>query len=128
MKCTHIALQVSNVDRSIEFYRRYCNMHVVQDRVDSFRVVWMGWEDRHPRFVIVLLEKQYEENRQPDLQHIGMSVASREEVDAIYARAAADGSPVMWQPVDAGEIVGYFCGVADPDGNMVEFSYGQELG
>ncbi|MCZ6873564.1 MAG: VOC family protein, partial [bacterium] len=23
---------------------------------------------------------------------------------------------------------GYYCGVRDPDGNMVEFSYGQPLG
>jgi len=29
--------------------------------------------------------------------------------------------------VYAGPIVGYFCIVTDPDGNQVEFSYGQPI-
>ena len=31
-------------------------------------------------------------------------------------------------PRDAGPIVGYYCIVNDPDGNLVEFSHGQSLG
>jgi len=30
-------------------------------------------------------------------------------------------------PVYAGPVVGYFCLVEDPDGNHVEFSYGQPI-
>jgi hypothetical protein len=29
--------------------------------------------------------------------------------------------------VYAGPVVGYFCIVSDPDGNQVEFSYGQPI-
>lgn len=128
MKCTHVALQVRDIERSIAFYQKYCGMRVVQDRTDSFRVVWMGWGEQPPRFVIVLLGTPYEVNRQPPFQHLGMAVTDRDEVDAVYAQATASGITTVWPPTDGGPIVGYFCGVADPDSNMVEFSYGQRLG
>ena len=128
MKCTHVALQVRDIEKSIAFYERYCAMQIVQDRTDDFRVVWIGWGEGPPKFVIVLLHAPYESNRQPPYQHIGMAVDSRQDVDDIYARAVADGIANVWAPMDGGAIVGYFCGVADPDGNMVEFSCGQRLG
>ena len=128
MKCTHVALQVRDIEGSIAFYRRYCGMCVVQDRTDDFRVVWLGWGEQPPKFALVLLEKAYERNEPPPLQHIGMAVERREEVDAVAERARADGLEVEWPPVDAGPIVGYFCGFRDPDGNVVEFSHGQPLG
>lgn len=128
MKCTHVALQVRDIERTIAFYRRYCGMGVVKDRTDAFRVVWIGWGEDPPRFVLVLLDKGYEANRQPEYQHIGLAVDSRAEVDEIAARARGDGREVDWPPQDGGPIVGYFCGLRDPDGNMVEFSYGQRIG
>jgi len=128
IKCTHVALQVRDIERSIAFYRKYCGMRIVRDRTDSFRVVWMGWGEQPPRFVIVLLDSPYEVNRQPPYQHLGMAVASREAVDALHAQAVAEGLSPTWPPTDGGPVVGYFCGIADPDGNMVEFSFGQELG
>lgn len=104
-------------------------MQTVHDRdSNGTRVAWLGWGEDPPRFVIVLIEKDYAENRQPEFQHIGMAVESRAEVDAIFAAAQAAGIDGLWPPVDAGAIVGYYCGVPDPDGNLVEFSYGQRIG
>ena len=129
MKCTHIALQVRDIARSIAFYERYCGMGIVHDRMsDPLRVVWLGWGEDPPKFVIVLIHESYETNVQPPGQHIGMAVDSREEVDAIYDRARADGLEGLWEPADAGPIVGYYCGLPDPDGNIIEFSYGQRIG
>ncbi len=131
MKCTHIALQVRDPDASIAFYQRYCGMRVVHQRPSASgtgTVTWLGWGEDPPRFVIVLIEGDYEKNIQPQWQHLGMAVESREEVDAIYVRAEAEGLKGLWPPVDAGPIVGYYCGVPDPDDNMVEFSFGQRIG
>ena len=128
MKCTHVALQVLDIERAIAFYRRYCGMQVVHDRTDEFRVAWLGWGEDPPRFAIVLLAKPYPTNTQPPFQHIGLAVDSRSEVDVIAQRAATDGLGVIWPPRDGGPIVGYFCGLQDPDGNIVEFSFGQRLG
>jgi hypothetical protein len=69
----------------------------------------------------------YTSNSQPPFRHIGLAIDSRAEIDAIAARAAADELDVIWQPRDGGPIVGYFCGLRDPDGNIVEFSFGQRL-
>lgn len=130
MKCTHIALQVRDADASIAFYLRFCNMRVVHDRnsTDGSRVVWLGWGEDPPKFVIVLIEEAYEKNIQPRWQHIGMAVDSRSEVDNAYRKGEADGITGLWPPIDAGPIVGYYSGVPDPDGNMVEFSFGQRIG
>ncbi len=129
MKCTHVGLQVRDLEKSVAFYERYCGMRVVHDRLsDDTRVKWLGWGEDPPRFVIVLLASAYQTNVQPPWQHIGMAVDSRSEVDAIYAKAKADGLENLWPPVEAGPIVGYYCGVGDPDGNIVEFSYGQRIG
>jgi len=130
MKCTHIALQVNNVEKSISFYREFCGMKVIHDRGDADvgRVVWLGWGEDPPKFVIVLLAKTYETNVQPPWQHVGMAVDSRREVDAAYEKAQAAGLENLWAPFDGGAIVGYYCGVPDPDGNMIEFSFGQRIG
>jgi catechol 2,3-dioxygenase-like lactoylglutathione lyase family enzyme len=130
MKCTHVALQVNDIDRSIAFYDHFCGMNVIHDRGDADvgRVVWLGWGEDPPKFVIVLLAKPYATNIQPPWQHIGMAVDSRAEVDLAFAKARAAGLTNIWPPVDGGEIVGYYCGVGDPDGNVVEFSFGQRIG
>ncbi len=129
MKCTHVAIQSRDLSRTIEFYHRYCGMSVVHDRTsDSGRVVWLGWGEDPPTFVIVAIEEAYEQNIHPRLQHIGMAVETKTEVDAIHQRAVIDGIGDLWPPTDGGPIVGCFCAVPDPDGNRVEFSFGQRIG
>ncbi len=128
MKCTHVALQVRDMGATAAFYERCCGMKVVHERREDSQVVWMGWGEDPPKFVIVLIAKPYEQNVQPPWQHIGMAVDSREDVDAIYKQAEADLLTDLWPPTDGGTIVGYYCGLLDPDGNRVEFSYGQRIG
>ncbi|MNR46440.1 Glyoxalase-like domain protein [compost metagenome] len=62
-----------------------------------------------------------------DYSHLGFAVDSRERVDAIAAQAEAAGC-LVWPPRDEPYPVGYYCGLRDPAGNYVEFSYGQPLG
>ena len=57
----------------------------------------------------------------------GFALESRADVERIAAMAAADGC-LIWPPRDEPYPVGYYCGLRDPAGNYVEFSYGQPLG
>ena len=125
---THIALRASNVDDSIQFYRRYAGLNVVHDRTDDgTRVVWLSEVEEDPQFVIVVMGMPADE-QQPlrPVDHLGFSVASRTEVDRLGALAEKEGSLVL-APVEYGPVVGYICEVSDPDGNVCEFSHGQPI-
>jgi len=58
--------------------------------------------------------------------HLGFDVDDPAEVDAIAERGRAAGC-LHWEPADHPPPVGYLCALADPDGNVVEFSHGQGL-
>ena len=125
---THLALGVRDLDRTIEFYSRHAKLHVVHDRHDGHaRVVWLSERAEEPDFVLVLFEVRAEPPVAPStLQHLGFAVESREEVEAAAEAGRREGV-LMIPPTDAGPIVGYFCIMQDPDGNQVEFSYGQPI-
>lgn len=125
---THVALGVRDLDRTIAFYRKHVQLHVVHERNDGgMRVVWISEREQDPHFVLVLFEVPAEPALGPStLQHLGFALASRAEVDAAAAAARADGVLAL-EPTDAGPVVGYICIVRDPDGNQVEFSYGQPI-
>jgi catechol 2,3-dioxygenase-like lactoylglutathione lyase family enzyme len=125
---THLALGVRDLERTITFYRRHARLHVVHDRLDGdARVVWLSERAEEPDFVLVLFEVRADPPVAPStLMHLGFAVDSREDVDA----AAEEGrrqDVLMIPPHYAGPVVGYFCILRDPDGNQVEFSYGQPI-
>ncbi len=126
---THVALGVRNLEQTVSFYCKYAKMHLVHDRQErGSRVVWLGTEPRDNHFVIVAFERSSPGGggTTASLQHLGFAVASRAEVDAVAAAARAD-DVLLQEPRDAGPVVGYFCLLADPDGNQVEFSFGQPI-
>lgn len=127
---THIALLVSDVDRTADFYIKYCGLKVIERRLDpktGFRVIWLGQDIKN--FVIVAFEgenKPIQSITKP-LSHLGFSVKSKEEVNQIAEIAHKDGL-LNYGPVYFDSDVGYICEVLDPDLNSVEFSFGQKLG
>jgi catechol 2,3-dioxygenase-like lactoylglutathione lyase family enzyme len=122
-----VALWTADIQRSVDFYRKYCGLEVVHDRneADGGRVVWVG-EHKRPRFVIVLIKRPVARSAPNSFAHFGFSCRSREEVDERASLARAD-EILELAPRDAGPIVGYFCMIRDPDGNSVEFSFGQAI-
>ena len=134
---THVALRCADLDRSIDFYLRWCGLEVLHRRADPaldgkglMHVAWLG---RRPQpgvqsdFVIVFLQVRTPPGATSLFDHLGFSVPSRAEVDALAERGTAEGL-LHWPAEEHGPMVGYLCAVKDPDGNVVEFSCGQKLG
>ena len=123
---THITFAVSDIDRSIEFYSSFCNLVVLRDRrLEGGGTVWLGPETRHgenPTFVMVLGKGEINYR----LDHLGFQCDAREQVDQIAARAKQLGILEL-PPTDSGAPVGYFTMLHDPDGHLVEFTYGQPI-
>lgn len=134
---THMAFVVGDLDATIAFYAKYARMVVVHERKDASsgtRVAWLSDRTRPfvlvcvalpravPRFVLRTAKKLLF-----SFEHVGVGCASREEVDRLAAEGARDGC-LRRPPTDSGPPVGYWCFLADPDGNSLELSYGQEVG
>ena len=125
---THIALPVSNLEQSIEFYSLYAKMQVVHQRIDGEENVAVAWlSDGTRPFVIVLIQRPSIHPVLSPPAHLGVGCKSQGEVDALCDRAAREGLLVQ-EPKDSGYPVGYLGLLRDPDGHTLELSYGQEIG
>ena len=126
LRWTHITIAVSNIDRSIEFYRSFCGLTVVRDRRrEGGGTVWLGPETpagQNPAFVLVIGEGEVTSR----MDHLGFQCDQREQVDQIAERARQAGI-LIEPPTDVGGSVGYFTMLRDPDGHLVEFTNGQPI-
>lgn len=126
---THIALHVPDLDACIAFYRDFCGMQIIHQRPGKgSKIVWMAEPGKEHEFIFVLMPggvlRHLTAN---DYSHFGFAMDSRTAVDELAARAQTAGC-LIWPPRDEPYPVGYYCGLRDPAGNYVEFSYGQPLG
>jgi len=126
---THLALHVKELNACVAFYKKYCKLQVIHEREKhNKKIVWMAEENKEHTFVIVFLEGgPYHNQVATDYSHLGFAVESKAEVERISQIAEQDGI-LEWRPVQEPYPVGYYCGVKDPNGIFVEFSYGQPLG
>ena len=123
---THIALVVSDIERSIAFYERYAHMRVVhrRDEPDGSTIAWVS--DLTRPFAIVLAHGPRREVGLGPFAHLGVGCASRAEVDRLAALARAEGC-LRSGPKDWGPPIGYVALLRDPDGHTLELSFGQEV-
>lgn len=119
---THVALPVTDLERSKAFWADYARMRVVHSRPE---VVWLC--DGTRPFVIVLVETGEVHEPLRPFAHLGVACATRAEVDRLAERARADGI-LIGGPNDSGPPVGYWAFIRDPDGHTLEVSHGQEVG
>jgi lactoylglutathione lyase len=123
---THITINVSDLNRSVEFYTSLCGLSIVRDRrLEGRHNVWLGPatpSGQNPIFVVVVVQDEVKAR----LDHFGFQCESRAEVDRI-AELARQRDILVEPPVDLGGVVGYFTMVRDPDGHLIEFTFGQPL-
>ncbi|QZZ18590.1 VOC family protein [Leptothermofonsia sichuanensis E412] len=121
---THVALPVTNLDASIAFYKKYAHMSVVHYRVDhpGIAVAWIT--DLTRPFVIVLLQQPEVNHALRSPGHLGVACKTREEVDRLCQEARNENC-LEKGPEDFGPPVGYWAFLRDPDGHILELSYGQ---
>lgn len=123
----HIALLTADIDGAVRFYRDWVGMRVIHDRCDpgsTHRVVWVRLaEDDNSLTLVLIQSEEAGPNGWPRgaMNHFGFHVSSRAEVDGIADRARRQGI-LRDEPQYAGPVVGYFCTIRDPDGNLLEFS------
>lgn len=127
---THVALHVRDLAACVAFYSDFCGLVVVHERGEpgDRHAVWLAQAGREREFIFVLLPGgPGRDQGERDFSHFGFALESRATVDAI-AKKARDAGCLIWEPREDPYPVGYYCGLRDPDGNAVEFSYGQPLG
>src|SRR5512132_3043037 len=84
VRWTHVVLKVSDLDRSIAFYRRLCALEVVRDGRPTGHTVWLAppaAPGAPPPFVLVL----YLAPVDCRVDHLGFQCGSRAEVDHVAA-------------------------------------------
>ena len=130
---THIALQVSDIKASIEWYSLHTPLELLDQREDANGFgAWLGHRD-NPDAPFILVLAQFFSGKSPygdatsrigPFGHLGIELETRDAVDAAAATAEAGGF-LQSPPVDLPAPIGYVCMVYDPDGNTIEFSHNQ---
>lgn len=127
---THMALQVKDMQASIDFYKKWGGMEVIDLKrpdVKEETSVWLACPGQEEQFVIVLLPGGDGSPKAEGMRHIGLAVGSEEELREIADEADKAGL-IHWPYQQHSYPVGTLFSIKDPDGYIVEFSYGQPLG
>lgn len=127
-KFNNLSIHVQKLDESKAFYERWCDMEVFHhgNMTRSCRAASPGHRDD---FQIVLCAEPDNpaSSMDNDISHIGIAVETEDELRDLYELAQAEGLvcwPLHTRPYPAGTLFS----IKDPDGHIVEFSYGQPLG
>ena len=122
----HVQLSVSDMSRSVPFYRRLLNSMSLQTIMD---------EDDFPYCVggrtgvaIAPVAPEFEDSafdqRRVGLHHVCFRARSREDVDAIHAVALEIGAKIVHPPEDGRFAPGYYSVLfEDPDGIRIEANF-----
>ncbi len=87
IRWTHITINCSNIDASVDFYTSFCGLTIVRDRrLEGRHNVWLGPETpagEDPIFILVIIQDEVKAR----LDHFGFQCDSRAEVDRLVEQA-----------------------------------------
>jgi lactoylglutathione lyase len=127
-RLSHLALPVTDLEKSIAFYKKWAGMKVVEKPTDPNGIKGARVSQAKGDFVLSLLELPVQQALpMPGIMHLGLDCASKAQVDKIAADAKKAGILIA-APVDSGDDLGYQTYISDPDGNSIEFAFGQKIG
>ncbi|MGZ0163749.1 MAG: VOC family protein [Planctomycetales bacterium] len=139
---SHLAIPVLDIEKSVAFFEKYCQMKVIKRRENPVNV-WIA--DGVRPFQIALLAadpsdiKHERSGTGTDYDnaklthpivassHIGFTCRSCSEVKRIAEMAKEEGI-LEHGPTEEGWPGGYCVYITDPSGHSIEFSYNQEAG
>lgn len=133
---THMAMCVKDIDASIEWYETFTHLRLFAKNEDEngYGAWLIDPKQPSPPFLLVLAE--FFEGKDPfaptkhealgPFGHFGIEVTTKEEIESIAAKAK-DAGCLSLGPVQMPDPIGYICFLKDPDGNTLEFSYGQKV-
>ncbi|SMH29025.1 VOC family protein [Azospirillum agricola] len=125
---SHVALLVRDLDSSIAFYQEFADLRVVHRRTaggDVKEVAWMA-DGVRPFALVLVASTRLTDTPLGPFGHLGVACATREDVLNRAAEAGCRGI-LRSAPRDSGPPVGLWTYIADPDGNTLELSFGQEI-
>lgn len=117
VKIGHVRLKVTDLDRSVEFFRRFLHMTQVERAGDAFAFLSGG--EPHHEIALMKVSGEIAAENSPDapgFDHVAFEVPGKREFARAYAALSEAGIPL--RPVDNGISWGMY--FADPDGNQLE--------
>ncbi|MEL7389864.1 MAG: VOC family protein [Pseudomonadota bacterium] len=131
---THMALCVSDIDRSIDWYEKFTHLRLFKKMQDANGYgAWLVDPDQpDPPFLLVLAE--FFEGKDPfapaehgsigPFAHFGIEMLTKESVDQV-AELGKSEDCLAFGPTQMPDPIGYVCFLQDPDDNTIEFSFNQ---
>ena len=116
MKIGHVHLKIRNLDKSIDFYRRYLDLQVTEQVADTF--VFMSAGSMHHDLALqeVGSNAAMPKRHEVGLYHVAFEAADKESLVKTYRKLKDDGVAVY--PVD--HRISWALYFSDPDGNGIE--------
>ena len=113
---SHIAIAVTNLDRTLAFYKKVFDVEVMYHKETFLQVTTPGSSD-----IIVFEKKNADYGRTGGITHFGFRLRNAEDIDEMAERISEAGGTI----IDKGEFVPGepYIFFKDPDGYEVEIFY-----